>query len=74
MEAVNAYYDGRVFVPTKPVLARKNQRAIITILDEVRENRTKEKLLSRAGTLLEEDYEEFMNALADTERVDENEW
>jgi hypothetical protein len=35
MEAVNAYYDGRSFVPEKPVMAKKNQRAIVTILDEV---------------------------------------
>jgi hypothetical protein len=34
MEAVNAYYDGRSFVPTKPVSVKKNQRAIVTILDE----------------------------------------
>jgi hypothetical protein len=36
MEAVNAYYDGRAFVPTKPVQVKKNQKAIITILDEAR--------------------------------------
>ena len=74
MEAVNAYYDGRVFVPTKPISARKNQRAIITIIDESRENRTKEKLLSCAGTLSEEAYQEFMAALKDCERVDRDEW
>jgi hypothetical protein len=34
MEAVNAYYDGRSFVPIKPVSVKKNQRAIVTILDE----------------------------------------
>jgi hypothetical protein len=33
MEAVEAYFDGRVFIPKKPVTARKNQNAIITILD-----------------------------------------
>jgi hypothetical protein len=37
MEAVNAYYDGHTFVPTKPVKARKNQKAIVTILDEGRD-------------------------------------
>jgi hypothetical protein len=35
MEAVNAYYDGHTFVPMNPVKARKNQKAIVTILDEV---------------------------------------
>jgi len=34
MEAVKAYYDGFVFVPTMPVKARANQQAIVTILDE----------------------------------------
>ena len=34
MEAVRAYYDGRAFVPTKPVAVRKNQLAIVTMLNE----------------------------------------
>ena len=33
MEAVRGYYDGSVFVPVEPVKAKKNQNAIITILD-----------------------------------------
>lgn len=74
MEAVRAYYDGRVFVPTKPVSFRKNQPAIITILEEARENLTKKTLLSYAGCLSEEDYQEFMIALKDTEKVDIDEW
>jgi len=74
MEAVNAYYDGRVFVPTKPISARKNQRAIITVLDEARENRTKRTLLSLSGILSEVEYQDFMGALKDTERIDADEW
>jgi len=35
MEAVSAYYNGHAFIPTKPVRAKKNQRAIVTILDEM---------------------------------------
>jgi hypothetical protein len=35
MEAVKAYYDGAVFVPIEPVSARRNQQAVITILDFV---------------------------------------
>jgi hypothetical protein len=31
--AVSAYYDGRAFVPTIPVQVKKNQMAIITIMD-----------------------------------------
>jgi len=74
MEAVSAYFDGYTFVPTKPVTARKNQCAIVTILDDARENHTKNRLLSSAGSLSDEDYQEFIEALKDTERVDDNEW
>ena len=62
MEALNAYYDGRAFVPTKPVSARKNQRAIVTILEEARENKTKETLLSMAGIISDEEYRDFVEA------------
>ncbi|MDR3365044.1 MAG: hypothetical protein LBS91_08920 [Clostridiales Family XIII bacterium] len=35
MEAVNAYYDGNYFVPTtRPKSLKKNQKAIVTILDD----------------------------------------
>jgi hypothetical protein len=34
MEAVEAYYDGRVFIPKKPVTAKKNQNALV-ILDTI---------------------------------------
>ena len=33
MTAVKAYYDGAVFVPVEPVKAKRNQSAIVTILD-----------------------------------------
>jgi hypothetical protein len=33
MEAVKAYYDGVSFIPLSPIKAKKNQTAIITILD-----------------------------------------
>ena len=33
MTAVKAYYDGSVFIPVEPVKAKRNQSAIITILD-----------------------------------------
>jgi len=74
MEAVRAYYDGRVFVPTRPVSVRKNQPAIVTILDEARENQTQKALLSLAGILSEEEYQDFQEALRDTERIDIDEW
>ena len=56
MNAVNAYYDGRVFVSTEPVRAKRNQNAVITILDE----ETKEKPHLRfIGVLSAESYDEM---------------
>jgi hypothetical protein len=40
---VRAYYNGQAFVPTKPIKAKKNQLAIITILDETVEEKSKER-------------------------------
>jgi hypothetical protein len=74
MEAVSAYYDGRVFIPTQPVNARKNQSVLVTILDDTQGSATKETLRTLAGSLDEADYNDFINALKDTERVDEHEW
>ena len=35
MESVRGYYDGSVFVPVEPVNAKKNQQALVAILDSV---------------------------------------
>jgi hypothetical protein len=70
LNAVKAYYDGRVFVPVEPVSAKRNQNALITILDE-----TKEKPHVRfIGVLSDESYEEISEALKDTQEVDSDEW
>ena len=37
MTAVKAYYDGKAFIPISPVRAAKNQRAIVTVLDDAAE-------------------------------------
>ncbi len=55
MEAVNAYYNGYAFVPTKPVQIKKNQKAIVTILDETQD----ESLLSRVHNASEQMYGMF---------------
>jgi hypothetical protein len=34
MEAVKGYYDGTNFIPVNPVSVKKNQKVIITMLDE----------------------------------------
>jgi len=63
MEAVRAYYDGRAFVPTKPVKVKKNQEAIVTILDEVRDEHTREE----ARKAIEELYGVFAGTSMSTE-------
>ena len=72
MEAVRAYYDGRVFIPTEPVKAKKNQNALITILDD--EEKDKKPHLKFVGVLSTENYNEICKALQNTQEVDINEW
>jgi hypothetical protein len=74
MEAIRAYFDGRAFVPTKPVSIRRNQPVLVTILGVSDDNSTKKRLLSFAGALDEDDYRNFEEALKDTERIDYDEW
>ena len=74
MEAIKAYYDGHAFFPTEPVSVKKNQSVTLKIVDEVRENRTQEVLLSLAGSLSEQSYQEYQEALKDCERIDADEW
>jgi len=45
METVRGYYNGETFVPDGPVKAKVNQVCKITILDEVREERSRERAL-----------------------------
>jgi hypothetical protein len=40
MEAVKAYFDGQVFVPVGSLTAKKNQKAIVTILDDTDDKKT----------------------------------
>jgi len=61
-----------VFVPVEPVRARKNQQAIITIIDDVKKE--DKPFLKFIGTLSQESYEEITSALKDTQQVDTNEW
>ena len=72
MIAVKAYYDGNVFIPVEPVKARKNQNAIITILDIERKNDKPHK--DFIGILSLENSNEICRALLDTQKVDTDEW
>jgi len=55
MEAVRGYYDGHAVIPLKPLRAKKNQAVIITVLDEVRD----ERLHDRALIAIERSYGMF---------------
>ena len=74
MEVVQAYFDGNVFVPLVPVKAKVNQSAIITIMDNANADHINNRCSEFFGVLSAESYEEIMEALNDTEAVDENEW
>ena len=74
MKAVQAYYNGSVFVPLTPVNAELNQPAIITILETANTNVNGNRCVEFFGSLSADSYSELVEALTDTERVDANEW
>lgn len=51
MIAVNGYFDGNVIQTLEKLNARKNQRVIITLLDEEIQTENIEKQLNAAGFL-----------------------
>ena len=74
MSAIQAYYNGSVFVPLAPVKAQLNQPALITILEVATTNSDSKRLSQFFGALSAESYSEIFDALKDTERVDIDEW
>ena len=74
MEIIQAYYDGSVFVPLVPVNVKLNQPAIIIILETVNTDPSSNSNSEFFGALSAESYSEIIEALNDTETVDENEW
>jgi predicted DNA-binding antitoxin AbrB/MazE fold protein len=73
METIEAYYDGSVFVPLAPVKAKQNQHVVVTFV-EPKKREAKNDIDSLFGVLSRESYEEIMEALKDTERIDVDEW
>ena len=70
--AVKAIYDGNAFIPVEPVRVKRNQPAIVTILDdEIKNDKPHKRFI---GSLSQESYEEISKALLDTQKVDVNEW
>ena len=74
MDAIQAYYDGSVFVPLAPVKAQLNQPALVTILEVANTNRDSKRTSQFFGALSTESSLEILEALKDTERVDIDEW
>jgi hypothetical protein len=75
MKRIKARFDGNVFVPENkedlPTELRKDQEVIVNVETE---NRMQEALDKLFGILDEENYQDFMEALKDCERVDHNGW
>ena len=78
MQTIEAYYDGRAFVPVTPVAVRVNERAVITIFDDITANCSKREnekaYLSYAGALSDENYDEIMEIIKETGQIDANGW
>ena len=52
MQVIEAYYDGRAFVPTVSVAVRINERAVVTILEDTTDKRPKRKDDKAAAEML----------------------
>jgi len=71
---VKAFFDGQVFVPLTPIKVKKNQFAIVTVIDNSDYKQDTNAYLAFAGALSDEDYLELSTIQKDNERVDINEW
>ena len=76
MLALKGYFNGNEFVTFEKVDIKKNQKVIITVLDEYIEtkNNKDKPYMKYVGVLDTESVKEIQEALEDTEKVDKNEW
>ncbi|MCL1819930.1 MAG: hypothetical protein FWG36_04655 [Oscillospiraceae bacterium] len=74
MDAIQAYYDGSVFVPVSPVKVKLNQPALITIIEAEKSKANRYNHIELFGKLSADSYLEIAEALKETEKVDINEW
>ena len=74
MQTVEAYYDGRAFVPVTPVAVRPNERAVVTIFEDIADRRQRQEndkaYLRYAGSLSDENYDEIVEILKNTGQID----
>lgn len=75
MLALKGFYNGKDYVPLEKVDVKPNQKVIITVLDEYISPNDKDKPYKKyIGKLNSESYNEIVEALKETEKVDKNEW
>ena len=72
MTAVKAYYDGKNYITQGNVVVKKNQRVIITFLDEFEP--VKRNLKKYLGKVNKEDSALISKAVEEGRKVDKNEW
>ncbi len=73
MRAIKGYYDGENFKAIDNIEVKKNQKVIITLLDEFLPS-DKNAYKKYVGKLSDKSYKEIVEALKDCEKVDKNEW
>lgn len=76
MLALRGYFNGKNFVPLEEVSIKKNQKVIITVLDEsiTPEPQQTKPFKKYLGALNDESFREIQQSLADTEKPDTYEW
>ena len=76
MQAINGFFDGRTFIPLETIEVKKNQKVIITVLEEYLDKNNQENTPMKEffGVFDDETYFEFQEALKECEEVDINEW
>ncbi|MDR1916009.1 MAG: hypothetical protein LBQ58_05490 [Synergistaceae bacterium] len=79
MQTIKAYFDGNVFVPIDKITVPTNQRAVVTLVGDVAEDKIQRQnsgksYLRYTGALSDESRAEIEAILQDTARVDINEW
>jgi hypothetical protein len=74
--ALKGYFNGKDFIPLENVQIKRNQKVIITVLDEfVSDGESVEKPYKKyVGKLSNEDFNELQEILKETEKIDKNEW
>jgi hypothetical protein len=74
MLSINAYYNGHEYIPLENSSPKKNQKVIITLLEDFMSPGKEKPFRKYVGKLKSEFAHEIMDALADCEKVDIDEW